>query len=112
MKVIGLIESDSTIPGIGQIVQTLKGRETGSYSVVVQQLDERFVLIADGDRRKFDRAKRKNIAHLHLCDYVSPEVQNSIIETGRVTNGKLRYAVSRFVNEVLNDEKKGDMFDG
>ncbi|WP_064091231.1 KOW domain-containing RNA-binding protein [Rossellomorea aquimaris] len=107
-----MIESDSTVPRIGQIVLTKKGRETGCYSVVVQQLDERFVLIADGDKRKFDRAKRKNIGHLQLFDYVSPEVQNSIIETGRVTNGKLRFAVSKFVNEVLNDEKKGDMFDG
>jgi large subunit ribosomal protein L14e len=112
VKVIGLIESDSAIPSIGQIVLPLKGREAGTYSVVVQQLDERFVLIADGDKRKFDRAKRKNIGHLQLFDYVSPEVHNSIIESGRVTNGKLRYAVSKFVNEVLIDEKKGDMFDG
>lgn len=112
MKVIGLIESDLTVPSIGQVVLSLKGREAGTYSIVVQQLDERFVLIADGDKRKFDRAKRKNIGHLQLFDYVSPEVQNSIIETGKVTNGKLRYAVTKFVNEVLNDEKKGDMFDG
>ncbi|XXM71689.1 KOW domain-containing RNA-binding protein [Lysinibacillus sphaericus] len=107
-----MIESDSTVPSIGQIVLPLKGREAGTYSIVVQQLDERFVLIADGDKRKFDRAKRKNIGHLQLFDYVSPEVQNSILETGKVTNGKLRYAVTKFVNEALNDEKKGDMFDG
>ncbi len=107
MKVIGLNESDST-PRIGQIVLTKKGRDTGQYSVVIQQLNERFVLIADGDKRKFDRAKRKNISHLHLYDYVSPEVQSSILEIGRVTNGKLRYAISKFVNECINDEKKGD----
>ncbi len=108
---IGLIESDST-PKIGQIVSTLKGRDAGQYSVVIQQLDEKFVLIADGDKRKFDRAKRKNIQHLQKYDYISPEVQNSIFETGRVTNGKLRFAVSKFVNEILNNEIKGDEIDG
>ena len=72
-------ESDSS-PQIGQIVRILQGREAGQYAVVIDVLDERFVLIADGDKRKFDRPKKKNIAHLELMDYVSPEVQNSLIE--------------------------------
>jgi len=109
VKVIGLIESESTAR-IGQVVQILSGTECGSYSIVVQQLDERFVLIADGDKRRFDRPKRKNIRHLRLCDHVSPEVHNSMMETGRVTNGKLRHAVSKFVEEI--SEKKGDAFNG
>jgi large subunit ribosomal protein L14e len=110
VKVIFLVESDSG-PSIGQIVLITKGRDAGQYAVVIQKLDERFVLIADGDKRKFDRPKKKNVLHLELCSYVSPEVQNSILETGRVTNGKLRYAISKFVNELMTDEK-GDVFDG
>jgi large subunit ribosomal protein L14e len=80
--------------------------------VVIRQVDERFVLIADGDKRKFDRPKKKNIQHLYFYNYISPEVQNSLLETGRVTNGKLRYALTKFLNEVLVDVKKGDEFDG
>lgn len=95
-----MFESDSPL-GIGQIVHVNKGRDTGVYAVVIHRLDEKFVLIADGERRKFDQPKKKNIQHLTSCDYVSPEVQNSISETGRVTNGKLRYAVSTFVHEIL-----------
>jgi hypothetical protein len=45
-----------------------------------------------------------------MCDHVSPEVHNSMMETGRVTNGKLRHAVSKFVEEI--SEKKGDAFNG
>lgn len=70
------------------------------------------MLIADGDKRKFDRPKKKNIQHLYIHNYISPEVQNSLTETGRVTNGKLRYALTKFLNEVLEDVKKGDEFDG
>lgn len=94
-----MFESDSP-PGIGQIVQVNKGRDTGVYAVVIHRLDEKFVLIADGENRKFDRPKKKNIHHLTSCDYVSPEVQNSISETGRVTNGKLRHAVQTYVSTL------------
>ncbi|WP_102349454.1 KOW domain-containing RNA-binding protein [Bacillus sp. Marseille-P3661] len=99
-------------PRIGQLVKILQGRDTGQFAVVLKVLDERFVLIADGDKRKFDRPKKKNINHLEFFDYVSPEVQNSISETGRVTNGKLRYAVSKFVNEQVTDFEKGEQLNG
>jgi large subunit ribosomal protein L14e len=35
-------------------------------------------------------------------------VQNSVKETGRVTNGKLRFAISKFVNEHVTDLEKGE----
>lgn len=88
------------------------GRDTGQYGIIVRLLDSRFVLIADGEKRKFDTPKKKNLQHLQLVDYVSPEVQKSIEETGRVTNGKLRFALSKFLNECISDNKKGDEFDG
>ncbi|RLQ91739.1 KOW domain-containing RNA-binding protein [Falsibacillus albus] len=104
-------ESDST-PLIGQIAIIKKGRDAGQIAIVVHRVDDRFVLLADGDKRKHDRPKKKNIQHLELYDYVSPEVQSSIHETGRVTNGKLRFAIAKFMNEVLEDGKKGVEFDG
>ncbi|MDR4436549.1 ribosome-binding protein ybzG [Bacillus tequilensis] len=44
------------------------------------------VLTADGEMRTLHSPNKKNINHLTLYDCVSPEVQNSINETGRVTN--------------------------
>jgi large subunit ribosomal protein L14e len=99
-------------PRIGQLVRILRGRDTNQYGVIVGILDEKFVLIADGDKRKFDRAKRKNLTHLELIEQISSEVQRSIEETGRVTNGKLRYAVSKFLNDQVIDLKKGEQVDG
>ncbi|MCT2536579.1 KOW domain-containing RNA-binding protein [Aquibacillus koreensis] len=99
-------------PRIGQVVQILQGREAGQYAIVIDVVDDRFVLLADGEKRKFDRPKKKNLHHIEQMDYISPEVQNSLLETGRVTNGKLRFAISKFVNEVVTDLKKGDQLDG
>ncbi|MCP3033159.1 KOW domain-containing RNA-binding protein [Halobacillus sp. A1] len=104
-------ESESS-PRIGQVVRIVQGREAGQYAVVIDILDGRFLLLADGEKRKYDRPKKKNLQHVELMDFVSPEVQNSLLETGRVTNGKLRFAVAKYVNEEVTDLKKGDQLDG
>jgi large subunit ribosomal protein L14e len=85
---------------LGQIVLITQGRDAGQYAIIVRLLDDRFVFLADGDKKKFDRPKKKNLLHLKLIDYVSPEVQSSLLETGRVTNGKLRYALTKFVSNL------------
>ncbi|UFT99517.1 KOW domain-containing RNA-binding protein [Radiobacillus kanasensis] len=104
-------ESESS-PRIGQVVRILQGREEGQFAVIIDIVDDRFVLLADGEKRKYDRPKKKNRHHIELLDYISPEVQNSLLETGRVTNGKLRFALSKFVNDFVTDLKKGDQLDG
>jgi large subunit ribosomal protein L14e len=104
-------ESESS-PRIGQVVRIMQGRDAEQFAIVIEVLDDRFVLIADGEKRKYDRPKKKNKNHLEFYNYVSPEVQSSILETGRVTNGKLRFAVNKFVNEQVTDLKKGEQLDG
>ncbi|WP_456277065.1 KOW domain-containing RNA-binding protein [Bacillus sp. AK128] len=104
-------DSDSS-PRIGQFVSITQGRDVGQYAIIIRILDERFVLIADGDKRKYDKPKKKNINHLELFEDVSPEVQSSISESGRVTNGKLRYALTKFVSEQIADLEKGELVDG
>ncbi|MWC28263.1 KOW domain-containing RNA-binding protein [Paenibacillus sp. MMS18-CY102] len=84
-------------PQIGQIAFVLRGKDEGGYAVIIGIVDNRFVLIADGDKKRFDRPKKKNIAHLVLQPVVSTEVADSMSETGRVTNAKLRYAIQKFV---------------
>lgn len=91
------------IPRIGEVVRILRGREAGQYAIIIDVIDDRFVLLADGEKRKYDRPKKKNRNHIELLDYISPEVQNSLLETGRVTNGKLRFALDKFVNEIVTD---------
>ncbi|MCH1641094.1 KOW domain-containing RNA-binding protein [Paenibacillus timonensis] len=96
-------------PQVGQLVKVLKGRDAGAIYVIVGILDDRFVWIADGNKRKFDGPKRKNAQHLELLPIVSSEVVHSLQESGRVTNGKLRHAVLVYQNSADSmAEEKGD----
>lgn len=92
----------AAIPQVGQVVKILKGRDADQYAIVVSIEDSKFVSIADGNKRKFDQAKKKNLVHLEPQPFISSEVVNSLQESGRVTNGKLRFAVAKF----LSDESK------
>lgn len=94
-------------PQIGQFVIVTSGRNAGQYAIIVR-LSEKYAYLADGAKLTFDQPKKKNLKHLQLVDLVSPEVQNSILDTGRVTNGKLRFALTRFLNERLSEKEKGD----
>ena len=49
-------------------------RDPGEYAVVIGIVDHRFVWIADGDKRKFDQPKKKNLIHLQLQETISSEV--------------------------------------
>ncbi len=102
------MQDSGSSPEIGQIVLITKGRDQGQLGVIVELIDDRFVKIADGDRRKVDRMKKKNMNHLELLDYIADEVKNSFVETGRVTNGKLRYAITNFLEHHSDLLKEGE----
>lgn len=97
---------------VGQIVRSLRGRDAGRFAVVIRIEGDRFVWIADGDRRTFDRPKKKNRIHLEPFDYISPEVRRSLEETGRVTNGKLRHAIKTFLDAHPEYRTEGEDADG
>lgn len=48
----------------GSVVIAKAGRDKGKAFAVIQVLDDRTVLIADGRRRPLERPKRKNVIHL------------------------------------------------
>ncbi|WP_090674719.1 KOW domain-containing RNA-binding protein [Paenibacillus tianmuensis] len=99
----------SNMPQIGQIVRVNRGRESGSYAVIIGVVDQRYVWIADGGQRKSDAPKKKNVIHLELLPAISSEVADSIMNTGRVTNGKLRFALTKYADhESAKAQEKGE----
>lgn len=95
-------------PRLGQVVKILRGRDAGQYAVVVGVISPKFVILADGYKRKFDQSKKKNSLHVRFENYVSEEVANSLNEQGRVTNAKLRYALQQFHLTRPRVEEKGE----
>ncbi|WP_147804576.1 KOW domain-containing RNA-binding protein [Alkalicoccus halolimnae] len=98
------MKDPDSVPQAGELVRILNGRDKGQFACIIEVLDDKFVLIADGDKRKVDKAKKKNLHHIERSYIIASEVKNSIIETGRVTNAKLRFAISSYINDNLLKE--------
>ncbi len=99
----------SNQPKLGQIAQVISGTDLDQYVMVVAIIDSKFVMIADGKKRKFDHPKKKNILHLQLQNSISQVVLESLEQSGRVTNGKLRFALTSFIDKLKTEvNQKGD----
>ncbi|MBA4495911.1 RNA-binding protein [Paenactinomyces guangxiensis] len=95
-------------PRLGQIVRVLRGREAGTYAIVIGLEAPHFVWLADGNQRKFDRPKKKNVKHIQVTNVVAGEVADVLEEFGRVNNAKLRYALNQYLLQNAKHEQKGE----
>ncbi|TCS81525.1 KOW domain-containing RNA-binding protein [Tepidibacillus fermentans] len=93
---------------IGEIVEVTQGREKGKFGIVLGFEQDR-LLIADGDKRKFDKPKKKNIRHVRTTGYISKEAVRAFQETGKVSNAKMRYIIQDFLANHLNQNVEEDM---
>jgi len=80
---------------IGQIVKSKAGRDKDKIFFIVDILDDRYVLIADGIMRKMENPKKKKIKHLSKYNLVSNEVKNRFKENKKISNLTLRRELER-----------------
>lgn len=77
----------------GIVCISQKGRDKGRAYVVLCQLDADFVLLADGNRRKLDRMKKKRVKHLRATPRELPGIL-ALYQQGRLTDSDLRKQLS------------------
>ena len=63
---------------IGRAVQSRQGRDAGRCFVILQVVDQQFVMMADGLTRKLDHPKKKKVKHLHPKPYLMEGVAEGI----------------------------------
>ncbi|QIA28030.1 RNA-binding protein [Thermaerobacter sp. PB12/4term] len=93
---------------IGQLVTSRAGRDQGRPYLVVGVLDDRFVLVADGDLRPADRPKRKNVRHLVFHRAWAEEIRQRLEAGQRPSNSELRRALSGLVAQYFGEKDSAD----
>lgn len=94
---------------VGEIVEVIQGRDTGKYAVILEIINERYVRIIDGNRRKYDNPKKKNVIHIRSTGIISKEVITSLMEEKRVSNAKVRYVLQEAVSGLAElEQEKGE----
>lgn len=80
---------------IGQLVKSKAGRDKDRVFVVIDIIDELYVIIADGDLRKAEKAKKKKIKHLSKYNIISEEIQKRHNSHKKISNLMLRREIEK-----------------
>ncbi|MGL5692490.1 MAG: KOW domain-containing protein [Peptostreptococcaceae bacterium] len=79
---------------VGQVVEGTAGREQGRLYFIIKIIDEQYVLISDGKKRKLDRPKLKKVKHLKVYDFLNNKVKNKIA-SDQMTDAFLRAELTK-----------------
>lgn len=77
---------------VGRVVLSKAGRDKGNFFVITDILDENYVIISDGVKRKLKTPKKKKLKHLDLKPIVLDEIAKKI-EIKRLTDSDIEKAL-------------------
>jgi ribosomal protein L14E/L6E/L27E len=91
---------------VGQLVCSKRGRDRGKFYLVLEFKDETFVYLIDGEKRRMDNPKQKNIKHLKVYPAVSGELAQ-VWEAGKNPgNSEVRRVIAQFKQDLLEQESE------
>lgn len=77
---------------VGSVVISRAGRDAGRPFLVIRELDQDFVLIADGGLRTMDRPKKKKRRHLKPTGRV--EMREKLLGGEQILDKEIRLSLS------------------
>lgn len=78
----------------GDIVYSKAGRDQGRYFLVIAEVDEQFVLIADGKLRRLETPKRKKTKHLRAVAAQNLRICEKVRNGEKLTNSEIRREIA------------------
>lgn len=85
---------------LGQIVYSIRGRDSGRFYVVVEKVDSDFVKIADGKLRRVKSPKLKKIKHLKTRGEVLEKISEKLKSNVQVFDAELKSALRSYDEQV------------
>ena len=89
---------------LGQVVYSKAGRDKGKKFIVIDIIDELYVMISDGDLRRIENAKRKKLKHLKITEEIVIPISEKLEKKVRVANSEIRKALLKKNEANLEEE--------
>ncbi len=80
---------------MGQLVYPKCGRDQGCDMVIVE-LSDHYVFLADGKKRKLDKPKKKKKIHLQVTNHVDHVLGKKLSEGAYVLDADLRKMIKQY----------------
>ena len=87
------------------IIESLAGRDKGNFFYVID-VEDNYVLIADGKGRKLENPKRKKLKHVRRVSRTETRVAVKIQNGDKVLNSELRRDLAAF-GQQFNSHNQG-----
>lgn len=91
---------------LGRVVYSKSGRDQGKMFVIVQEVNDRFVMLADGDLRKIENPKLKNICHIQFTKMKAEEVLEHLARGEKPADHLIRKSIKRLAEGGERDGKE------
>lgn len=91
---------------IGQVVRSKCGRDAGKYFVVVGK-EKNFVFLADGDMRRIETPKKKNIKHIQVTGFCLPMTAFPDVNNESLSNREIRNGLMDIIPRGLTETGEG-----
>jgi len=78
--------NDTSKVMVGQYVKSIKGRDKNYIFIVTEVVNDKHVKLVDGDLRKVNNPKVKNIKHLQIINKVSTVVQEVLNNSKKISD--------------------------
>lgn len=82
---------------LGEIVISKAGRDRGKYYIIIGIYNQNYVKIADGEFKKVEHPKRKNIKHLYSTGDTIRELAIWLENKKRIRNEDLKIFLKDYV---------------
>ena len=83
------------------MVISKSGRDIGNAFVVIRVINERYLSISDGDLRKIENPKKKNIRHLHFTPLSASDVLESLHKEEIPANHVIKRNLKQMIDKGL-----------
>ncbi|MEI6132005.1 MAG: RNA-binding protein [Bacillota bacterium] len=83
----------------GNIAKSKAGRDKGRLFVVIKVIDDKYVLIADGELRKAEKPKKKKNIHLQFYNK-AVDLQNISSHDENHLNSSIRKLIISVANKI------------
>lgn len=83
------------------MVYSKSGRDQGKAFIVVRVINERYLSISDGDLRKIERPKKKNIRHLQITSQRADDLLDSLHKGEMPANHVIKKNIKQIVDKGL-----------
>ncbi len=90
---------------IGTLIKSTSGRDKNTYYMVKEILDNKFVLVVDGNIRKLNNPKKKSRKHfVEICNL--EKIGEKIIENKQIFDKEVNKAINMKIKEINSSNEE------